>query len=144
MMLAHGLCSSGLFSLANINYETTQTRRIFITKGLIRFFPAMCFWWFLFSACNMAAPPFINLLGEIILIARVLSFSFYSCFLLGMLRFIAAAYSLFLFTSTQYGVSPSFSNVFIIFYLRNYSICLFHIAPLFLLVIKRDLISLWF
>lgn len=143
MILAHGLCSSGLFSLANINYETTQTRRIFITKGLMRFFPGMCFWWFLFSCGNMAAPPFINLLGEIIIIVSVLSYSFYRSILLASLRFLAAAYSLFLFTSTQYGVVSSFCNPFLLFFSRNYSICLFHLSPLLLFVLKSDLVSLW-
>jgi len=144
MILAHGLCSSGLFSLANMSYETTQTRSIFITKGLMAFFPAMCFWWFLFSAANMSAPPFINLLGEIILLGRILSFSFFSCFLLGLISFMAAAYSLFLFTSLQYGVSSLFSNVMLLFYARNYTICLFHLVPLLLFVMKGDLVALWF
>lgn len=144
IIIAHGLCSSGLFSLANINYETTQTRSIFITKGLIRFFPAMCFWWFLFCCGNMAAPPFMNLLGEIIIITRILSYSFLRRLLLGGLRFFAAAYSLFLFTSTQYGPASSFCNPFLLFFSRNYSICLFHLAPLLLFVLKRDLVSLWF
>lgn len=38
-MIAHGICSSGLFAMANITYESTQTRRIVITKGLISLFP---------------------------------------------------------------------------------------------------------
>lgn len=143
IMIAHGLCSSGLFSLANINYETTQTRRIFITKGMISFFPAMCFWWFLFCCGNIAAPPFMNLLGEIIIIASVLSYSFFRRILLGGLRFFAAAYSLFLFTSTQYGTCSSFCNPFLLFFCRNYSVCLFHLVPLLLFVFKSDLISLW-
>ena len=143
IILAHGLCSSGLFSLANINYETTQTRRIFITKGLISFFPAICFWWFLFCCGNIAAPPFMNLLGEVVIIARVLSYSFFARVLLGGLRFLAAAYSLFLFTSTQYGLCSSFCNPFLLFFPRNYSICFFHLVPLLLFVLKGDLVSLW-
>lgn len=142
IILAHGLCSSGLFALANINYETTKTRRIFITKGLLSFFPAMCFWWFLFSVANMSAPPFINLIGEIILIGRILSFSFFSCVLLGLIRFIAAAYSLFLFTRTQYGIFSLFSNVVILFFGRNYSVCFFHLVPLLLFVLKGDVLAL--
>lgn len=144
MILAHGLCSSGLFSLANINYETTQTRSIFITKGLMSFFPSLCFWWFLFCCGNMAAPPFINLLGEIVIIARVLSYSLFRRVLLARLSFLAAAYSLFLFTSTQYGSFSSFCNPFLLFFSRNYSICLFHLIPLLLFVLKGDIVALWF
>lgn len=39
MLLAHGLCSSGMFALANINYERVGSRSMVLTKGLISFFP---------------------------------------------------------------------------------------------------------
>lgn len=75
MMIAHGLSSSALFILANIRYEVTHTRRIFLTKGLIVVAPIMSMWWFLFAAANMAAPPSINLLREIMLITSIISYS---------------------------------------------------------------------
>jgi len=43
LIIAHGLCSSGLFCLANINYERTGSRRILINKGLINFIPRITF-----------------------------------------------------------------------------------------------------
>jgi len=39
MMVAHGLCSSSLFALANINYEVGHTRRLYIVKGFISLYP---------------------------------------------------------------------------------------------------------
>lgn len=144
IMLAHGLCSSCIFALANITYETTQTRRIFITKGMIILFPAITFWWFIFSAANIAAPPSMNLMGEIILLTRILSYSFTSSVLIALIRFIAAAYSLFLYTSTQHGQTPTYLNPLSLFTQRNYSICLMHGVPIISLVIKIDIISLWF
>lgn len=39
MIIAHGLRSSALFILANLSYELTHTRRIFLTKGLIAVAP---------------------------------------------------------------------------------------------------------
>jgi len=39
LIIAHGLCSSGLFCLANINYERVHSRRLLINKGLMRFIP---------------------------------------------------------------------------------------------------------
>lgn len=44
IILAHGLCSSGLFCLANIVYERLHSRRIFLNKGLIVFFPSLRLW----------------------------------------------------------------------------------------------------
>lgn len=41
IIIAHGLCSSGLFCLANISYERLIRRRILINKGLINFIPSM-------------------------------------------------------------------------------------------------------
>jgi NADH-ubiquinone oxidoreductase chain 4 len=35
----------------------------------------MSFWWFILSACNIAAPPSLNLLGEIRLLNSLVSWS---------------------------------------------------------------------
>jgi NADH-ubiquinone oxidoreductase chain 4 len=44
LMLAHGLCSSGLFSLANITYERLGSRSLIINKGLLNFIPSLSLW----------------------------------------------------------------------------------------------------
>lgn len=41
IIIAHGLCSSGLFCLANISYERLGRRRLFLNKGLINLIPRM-------------------------------------------------------------------------------------------------------
>lgn len=41
IILAHGLCSSGLFCLANINYERLERRRIYINKGILNIIPSL-------------------------------------------------------------------------------------------------------
>jgi NADH-ubiquinone oxidoreductase chain 4 len=41
LIIAHGLCSSGLFSLANITYERVRRRRLIINKGLLNFIPSL-------------------------------------------------------------------------------------------------------
>ena len=38
-MVGHGLCSSGLFCLANVVYERLGRRRLYIRKGLLNFIP---------------------------------------------------------------------------------------------------------
>jgi len=143
IIIAHGLCSSCLFAMSNIFYEFSSTQRIFLTKGIISLFPASAFWFFIARAGNMAAPPSINLIGEILLLSRILSSSFYTWILIAWTRFLSAAYSLFLYTSTQHGPRPNFINPAKLFINRNYSVCLLHLTPLFLLSLKAELIRLW-
>jgi NADH-ubiquinone oxidoreductase chain 4 len=75
LIIAHGLCSSGLFCLANISYERLGSRRLLISRGILSLIPRISFWWFILSACNMAAPPSLNLLGEIRLLNSLISWS---------------------------------------------------------------------
>jgi NADH-ubiquinone oxidoreductase chain 4 len=44
LIIAHGLCSSGLFCLANISYERLGRRRLLVNKGLLNFIPRMALW----------------------------------------------------------------------------------------------------
>jgi NADH-ubiquinone oxidoreductase chain 4 len=49
LIIAHGLCSSGLFCLANISYERLGSRRLLISRGLSSLMPRISFWWFILS-----------------------------------------------------------------------------------------------
>lgn len=73
IIIAHGLCSSGLFCLANIYYERRMSRRILINKGIFNTLPSITFWIFLLSSRNISSPPSLNLLREIGLINRLIS-----------------------------------------------------------------------
>nr|BDE56974.1 NADH dehydrogenase subunit 4 [Travisia sanrikuensis] len=139
MMIAHGICSSCMFALANMTYEITHTRSLFLTKGLLSLFPAMSFWWFILSAANMAAPPSINLISEILLLSSILYLNTMFIILISMTSFLAAAYSLYLFTSTQHGYPPSFINPTHLFSPQNYTTIFLHVIPLLMLMIKIDL-----
>ena len=143
IIIAHGFSSSALFALANSLYETSNTRRLFLTKGILSFFPLITILWFLFSAANIAAPPTINLAAEIILISSILHSSLYFLPLLALTRFLAAVYSLFLYTSTQHGFPINYSNPLTLFNSRNLSLFLLHLAPLFFIILKSDFILLW-
>ena len=143
IIIAHGLSSSALFLLANTTYELTHTRRIFLTKGIIIIFPALTLWWFIATAANIAAPPSINLLREILLITATLSQASLLAIFLTILRFLTAAYSLFLFASTQHGATspssislPPLNSSFFL----NSSL---HLIPIFLLILKPEIICNW-
>nr|WIL79960.1 NADH dehydrogenase subunit 4 [Tenerus hilleri] len=142
MMIAHGLCSSGLFCLSNISYERFHTRSIYLNKGLLNLIPSLSLWWFLLCSSNMAAPPSLNLMGEIILINSLVSWSSILMVFLSLMSFFSAVYSLYLFSFTQHGkfYSGLYSNM--MSYLSEYKLLFLHWFPLNVLVLKGEFLYL--
>ena len=143
LMIAHGLCSSGLFCLANISYERLGSRRLLINKGLLNFMPSIALWWFLLSSANIAAPPTLNLLGEITLINRIVSWSWVSMVILSLLSFFRAAYTLYLYAYRQHGKIFSGAYSFSGGSIREFLLLFLHWFPLNLLILKGDMCILW-
>ncbi|YP_010272011.1 NADH dehydrogenase subunit 4 (mitochondrion) [Drosophila suzukii] len=143
LMIAHGLCSSGLFCLANVSYERLGSRSMLINKGLLNFMPAMTLWWFLLSSANMAAPPTLNLLGEISLLNSIVSWSWISMIMLSFLSFFSAAYTLYLYSFSQHGKLFSGIYSFSGGKIREYLLMLLHWLPLNLLILKSESCMLW-
>nr|WJW73783.1 NADH dehydrogenase subunit 4 [Platypeza sp.] len=143
LMIAHGLCSSGLFCLANISYERLGSRSLFINRGLLNFMPSMTLWWFLLSSANMAAPPTLNLLGEISLLNSIVSWSWISMIMLSLLSFFSVAYSLYLFAYSQHGKLYSGLYAASSGVAREYLLLLLHWFPLNWLILKGSMVMLW-
>nr|ARH53800.1 NADH dehydrogenase subunit 4 [Curculio elephas] len=143
LMLAHGLCSSGLFCLANMSYERTHSRSIYLNKGFMNLMPSLSLWWFLLCSSNMSAPPSLNLLGELLLINSLSIYSKFSMIFLFMLVFYSAVYSLFLYSYTQHGKFYSGLYSFYQINMREYLLLFLHWVPLNLLILKSDYLSLW-
>ena len=143
LILAHGLCSSGLFCLANISYERIGRRSLLINKGILNFIPSLSLWWFLLCSSNIAAPPTLNLLGEISLLNRIISWSWLSIIRLSLLSFFSAAYTLYLFAYRQHGKIYSGIFFFSSGLNREYLLLILHWLPLNLLIIKRNICILW-
>nr|YP_010242183.1 NADH dehydrogenase subunit 4 [Haematopota vexativa]QTI83222.1 NADH dehydrogenase subunit 4 [Haematopota vexativa] len=143
LMIAHGLCSSGLFCLANVSYERLGSRSLLINKGLLNFMPSMTLWWFLLGSANMAAPPTLNLLGEISLLNSIVSWSWVSMFMLALLSFFSAAYTLYLYSYSQHGklCSGMYSSSGGVS--REYLLMFLHWFPLNLLIMKSESCFLW-
>nr|YP_010025766.1 NADH dehydrogenase subunit 4 [Appias albina]QOQ36410.1 NADH dehydrogenase subunit 4 [Appias albina] len=143
LMIGHGLCSSGMFCLSNINYERLGSRSLFLNKGLMSFMPSMSLWWFLFMIGNMAAPPSMNFLGEVELINSLVSWSWLTMLTLMLISFFSAGYSLYLFAYSQHG---SFNMSLYSFYMgvsREYLLLFLHWFPLNIFIFKFDY-SVWF
>nr|YP_010373911.1 NADH dehydrogenase subunit 4 [Coomaniella copipes]UPI13479.1 NADH dehydrogenase subunit 4 [Coomaniella copipes] len=143
MMIAHGLCSSGLFCLANISYERLNSRSLMLNKGLMNLLPSMSLWWFLLSSSNMAAPPSLNLLGEIMLINSLVGWSSWTMGGLIFVSFFSATYSLYLFSYTQHGKFYSGMYSYSSGSLREFLLMFLHWFPLNILVLKSEFLSLF-
>lgn len=143
IILAHGLCSSGVFFLANISYERMCNRSLLIRKGMLNLMPSLRLWWFLLLARNMAAPPSLNLLSEIRLLNRIVNWRILRLFILIFVFFFRAVYCIYLFSIRQHGriyrIVFSYSNV----YAREYFILFLHWFPLNILILKRNFLFIW-
>nr|ACY00196.1 NADH dehydrogenase subunit 4 [Bacillus atticus] len=139
LMIAHGLCSSGLFCLANIVYERLGSRSLFIIKGLINFMPSFSFWWFLLSAYNMAAPPSLNLMGEIMLFNSLVSWEFLNTYIFIIMAFFSAAYTLYMYSYSQHGMVYSGSFSFYNGYIREYLLLFLHWLPLNMIIFLSNM-----
>nr|AMW68105.1 NADH dehydrogenase subunit 4 [Xanthostigma gobicola] len=142
LMIGHGLCSSGLFCLVSYSYERSNSRSLLINKGMMNFMPSLCFWWFLLSSSNMAAPPSMNLLGEISLLNSILSWNCGSMLLLALISFFSASYSLFLYSYSQHGNFYSGMFSFTKNFMSEYLVLFLHWMPLNFLFVKSDLFLL--
>nr|YP_009111457.1 NADH dehydrogenase subunit 4 [Asiotmethis jubatus]AHA42378.1 NADH dehydrogenase subunit 4 [Asiotmethis jubatus] len=138
LMIGHGLCSSGLFCLSNIIYERLGSRSLLINKGMINLMPSMALWWFLLSSSNMAAPPSLNLLGELGLLNSIISWSSLSFLTLMFLSFFSAVYTLYMYSYSQHGSYYAGVYTCSLGYIREYHLLLLHWLPLNILCLKGE------
>merc|ERR1712141_992493 len=117
IIIAHGLCSSGIFSCANIIYERSHSRIIIINKGYLNMFPALRMIWFLLCIANFGGPFSLNL--------RAMNFIF--LFFILFISFFSAGYRLILYSILQQGQSNFFICVINNIYKREITIIISHI-----------------
>nr|YP_002418802.1 NADH dehydrogenase subunit 4 [Nezara viridula]ABM63313.1 NADH dehydrogenase subunit 4 [Nezara viridula] len=143
MMIGHGSCSSALFCLANIIYERSYSRSLFINKGYLLSMPSLSLFWFLLCSNNMSSPPSLNLSGEIYLINSVMSWDFMTFIFLGILSFMSCCYSIYLFSMTQHGYLYSGLVYLSSVSIREYLLIMFHLIPLNFMILKFDIFALF-
>nr|YP_009467000.1 NADH dehydrogenase subunit 4 [Bathygobius coalitus]APT69150.1 NADH dehydrogenase subunit 4 [Bathygobius coalitus]WNH17768.1 NADH dehydrogenase subunit 4 [Bathygobius coalitus] len=143
LMIAHGLTSSALFCLANTNYERTHSRTMVLARGLQMVLPLMTAWWFIASLANLALPPLPNLMGELMIITSLLSWSWWTILLTGLGTLITAGYSLFMFLMTQRGPLPQHIISLAPSHTREHLLLALHLLPLILLMAQPSLIWGW-
>nr|WNH21110.1 NADH dehydrogenase subunit 4 [Paracirrhites forsteri] len=143
LMIAHGLTSSALFCLANTNYERTHSRTLVLARGLQLALPLMTTWWFIASLANLALPPLPNLMGELMVIASLFGWSWWTLLLTGAGALITAGYSLYMFLMTQRGPLPAHIIALDPSHSREHLLITLHLLPLTLLILKPELIWGW-
>nr|AIG23587.1 NADH dehydrogenase subunit 4 [Pseudochirulus canescens] len=136
LMIAHGLTSSMLFCLANTNYERIHSRIMLLARGLQIMLPLMSAWWLLASLANLALPPSINLLGELMIIVSSFSWSSFTIILLGLNTVITALYSIYMLSSSQRGKLTHHLHPILPSYTREHILMTLHMIPLLIISIN--------
>nr|YP_009368292.1 NADH dehydrogenase subunit 4 [Lepilemur scottorum]ABV00999.1 NADH dehydrogenase subunit 4 [Lepilemur mustelinus]ABV01003.1 NADH dehydrogenase subunit 4 [Lepilemur mustelinus]ABV01007.1 NADH dehydrogenase subunit 4 [Lepilemur mustelinus]ABV01011.1 NADH dehydrogenase subunit 4 [Lepilemur mustelinus]ABV01015.1 NADH dehydrogenase subunit 4 [Lepilemur mustelinus] len=140
LMIAHGLTSSVLFCLANSNYERIHSRTMLLARGLQALLPLMSTWWLLASLNNLALPPSINLIGELLVTMAAFSWSNTTIILTGLNMLITATYSLYMLTTTQRGKPSYHTQNFNPSLTRENTLMSMHILPLLLLTLNPKIL----
>nr|YP_009466883.1 NADH dehydrogenase subunit 4 [Chrotopterus auritus]AOS49667.1 NADH dehydrogenase subunit 4 [Chrotopterus auritus] len=140
LMVAHGLTSSTLFCLANSNYERIHSRTMILARGLQTLLPLMAAWWLLATLTNLALPPTINLIGELIVVSSAFSWSSPTLILLGLNIIVTALYSLYMLIMTQRGTQTRHINNIPPSYTRENTLMTLHLLPLLLLSLNPKII----
>ena len=106
IIISHGLISPLLFAIAYINYKRSNSRNLVMHKGIIASTTAM---WFIGLAGNMAAPPSLNLVGEIFIRFALTKWRMLSLGFIGIATILRASYSLYLYSAIS-GYSDKINN----------------------------------
>nr|QZI86069.1 NADH dehydrogenase subunit 4 [Ischnobaenella hainana] len=143
LMIGHGLCSSGLFSLFNMLYEKLGSRSFYMNSGIMNFIPSFCLLLFIFSVNNMASPFSMNFMGEVMLIMGLMCWGSYLFIFIFIVSFMSCLYSIYMFSYVCHGlmfggmVMSNFNNS------REYYLLFMHLFPLNLIFLKSDIFILW-
>ena len=133
VIIAHGVCSSGLFASANLIYERSHSRSYILSGGLLSILPSFSFFWFLILTCNFGGPFSLNLLGEVILIIGISRIIKLILIAIIFLSFFSAAYRIILYSRTQQGQSYKSCNNISLIEIREVIILISHSWPLFII-----------
>lgn len=134
MLVAHGICSSGLFFCVQCFYELRGTRRIILNRGYLNISPILCFFWFLLCVANASAPPSLNLFREFLLISSILNYSYIGRIFCFMSVFLAGLFRIYLYTLTSHGKWKNMNNYWKNVSIRHCLILFLHTVPVYFLL----------
>lgn len=139
IIIAHGLSSSALFMLVNLLYLKFHTRNILSIKGIIKIFPNLSFWWFIFVAINISAPPSINILRELLILTSIIFWQPTTIIILFIISsFITSIFSITLFTNIIHNKPER--HIIEITQSKFFLSLFIHFIPLIIISIKLEII----
>nr|AIG20057.1 NADH dehydrogenase subunit 4 [Bemisia tabaci complex sp. Asia I] len=142
IMIGHGVCSAGLFYMANIMYKTSKSRSIIINKGIFSMNPTAAMMWFFLCMGNSPMPPSINILGEFFSFKSTMNWSMTSLMVTTtmMIMFMSSLYSIFMFYVVTHGMFSKSVIYINNFNSKNMNISSMNIIPMILISINPDLL----
>ena len=143
IILTHGLTSSCLFILTNLTYEKINRRNIILISRPITAMPSLSIIWLLAISINMALPPRLNILGEIITI--ISSFFILPIIIITFIAssLSAAAYSIYLYSIINHGPSRKIVRPLTQRTSIDVSLAVSHLWPLLILITMPSKLILW-
>nr|ALR69360.1 NADH dehydrogenase subunit 4 [Bemisia tabaci] len=143
IMIGHGMCSAGLFYMANVMYKISKSRSIIINKGIFSMAPTATMMWFFLCMGNSPMPPSINIVGEFFSFKSMMNWSSTTLMIttMAMIMFMSSLYSVFMFYIMTHGIyekSMSIKN----FNSKNMNICIMNIIPMILISVDPDLLTI--
>nr|QIT06564.1 NADH dehydrogenase subunit 4 [Tomocerus qinae] len=138
MMVAHGISSSGLFCMVNMYYERSHSRSIYLNKGLILLSSVFTMMFFFLCAANISAPPSINLLSEIFLMASVMGLDFMMILVFPLGSFLGTVFTIYMFSYSQHGKIFNFLGSSLNCMFIEYITLMMHIIPLNFVILVSE------
>nr|YP_010970206.1 NADH dehydrogenase subunit 4 [Phyllidiopsis shireenae]WNR50795.1 NADH dehydrogenase subunit 4 [Phyllidiopsis shireenae] len=108
MMIAHGFSSSAMFCLAYFSYKKSHTRNLPYMKGMLQVYPVLSMFWFIFCCINMACPPTLNLMGEMVIIGTLWNWNLWLVICMSLMIFFSASYNMYLYSSMNHGAFSTY------------------------------------
>lgn len=135
IIIAHGLCSSGIFYMVNLCYVRTRSRLLILNKGVMNEIAIMSLWWFLLCVINFSYPFSLNFIREIIILGVLVNWDYLIIIYIRLICFFRGAYSLYLFRYIQHG--RGFEGVkFDRGKLKEYLVLFIHFYPLIFILLN--------
>lgn len=136
IIIAHGLCSSGLFYIVNIYYRRTISRLLILNKGLIRKLSILILWWFLLCSANFSFPFSLNFIREILILIVIINWDILIIIYLILICFFRRAYSLYLFSYVQHGRVRYEEGVYNVRIVKEFIVLIIHFFPLVIFMLN--------
>lgn len=111
LIITHAVGSSAIFLISFYLYQINYSRSLLITKGILSRSRLISLIWFLILIINIAAPPTLNLLSEILIISRIIYQNNLNFILIILTILIRTAYTLIIYRSSIQGIKiPSLNK----------------------------------